>query len=230
MAYTEYSVYRRYIESQKKEYEKAIIDIYEIINRLKQGIKPTPTTFLKLEKDVRIEGRIKSFKSAMKNDLKDMKALDDCFGIRIIADSTKDIIIIKEIMKRLSNYKLKIALGDTVSDETIFKVLEEKNHAKRTNTKYNAVHHISVRNPNNVNSPLIEIQYWDKETEERCTYGDLNHSGYKHIQDKVQEAKDGRIGIEIPEYYEFDDDGFLHILSKEEAINKMFPELIEVER
>ena len=30
MAYTEYSVYRRYIESQNKEYEKAIIDIYEI--------------------------------------------------------------------------------------------------------------------------------------------------------------------------------------------------------
>ena len=229
MAYASYSVYKRYINSQKKEYEQAIIDIYEIIEKLKEGIK-IDSTELKVDDKVRVEGRIKAFKSAIKNDLKDMKALDDCFGIRIIADNSGDAIMIQQIMKRLSNPKLREALGDSISEDTIFRVVEEKNHAQRLATKYNATHHISVRNPKNINSPLIEIQYWDKETEERCTYGDLNHTGYKHIQGKIQEAKSGKIGIEIPEYYEFDEEGYLYKLDKVEAIRKMFPELIEIER
>ena len=32
MAYEEYSLYKRYIEAQRDDYELAIIEIYEIIN------------------------------------------------------------------------------------------------------------------------------------------------------------------------------------------------------
>ena len=229
MAYEEYSLYKRYIEAQRDEYELAIIEIYEIINKLIDGIK-VRNEILKISDNVRVEGRIKSFKSAFKNDLRDSKALDDCFGIRIIADNIKDASIIRQVIKRISNSRLRKLLGDAVSEDSVFKIIKEKNHAKRINTNYDAIHQIAIRNPKESSSPLIEIQYWDKKTEERCTCGDLNHSKYKHIQGRFEEIKNGRIGIEIPEYYEFDEEGNLFVLDKEQAILKMFPEMVDVER
>lgn len=229
MAYDEYSLYKRYIESQKDEYELAIIEIYDIINRLIDGIT-VGKELLKINDNVKVEGRIKSFKSAFKNDMRDSKALDDCFGIRIIADNITDMNLIRQVIKRIGNPKLRALLGDAIRGDSLFKIVKEKNHAKRVNTNYNAIHQIAIRNPKEHSSPLIEIQYWDKETEERCTYGDLNHTNYKHVQGKFEEVKNGKIGIEIPEYYEFDEDGNIYKLDKEQSIYKMFPEMVDVER
>ena len=71
------------------------------------------------------------------------------------------------------------------------------------------------------------MQYWDKELEKRCTYGDLKHDTYK--SEKYIEAINGEIGKELPEYYEFDKSGKMIMLSKEQAIKKMFPNVLERE-
>lgn len=228
MAEDRYSTYRRYINEQKNEYEKAIIEIYKIIQRLQKGIS-IGSKSLKIKGNVEVEGRIKSFQSAFKNDRIDSKTLDDCFGIRIIGENMIEMSVIQQIIKRLSSPILRRALGDMIDEESSFKIVKEKNHAERLETNYNAIHQILVRNPENPNSPLIEVQYWDKETERRCLYGDLNHISYKKVEKDKQELKEkeikqGKIGVEIPEYYCFDSEGHLHILDKANALKKLFPE------
>ena len=219
MAVDRYSIYRDYIEAQKEEYEKAIIEIHRIIQELRKGIVIN-NKIIKIKGDVKVEGRIKAFKSAFKNDRTDSKALDDCFGIRIVADNTVELFFIKEIMKRLSNPEIKRMLD--IEDNVNYKIQKEKDHAERQETNYNALHQIIVRNSQNPVSPLIEVQYWDKELERRCTFGDLKHDTYK--SEKYLETINGGIGRELPEYYEFDESGELVLLSKEQAIKKMFPE------
>ena len=225
MAIDRYSIYRQYIEEQRAEYERAIIEIHEIVQKLRDGIIINGKK-IKIKDAVKVEGRIKAFDSAFKNDRTEKKKLDDCFGIRVVTENKLSAIVIKEIIRRLNNSDIRKAL--CMADGADYNVEEEKNHAKREGTEYNAVHQIITRSTENEMSPLIEIQYWDKELEERCTYGDLSHGGYK--KEKLKEVMNGMIGKELPEYYDFDGNGKLKILSKEEAIKKMFPKEEEKER
>lgn len=227
MAEDRYSIYRGYIEAQKREYEKAIIQIYQIIQKLENGII-IENKKISIKGKMEVEGRIKAFKSAFKNDKKKEKALDDCFGIRVIGENEIEVKAVQQIIKRLGNAKVRKALGDSLFEDTTFKVVEEKNHAERLETKYNAVHQIAIRNEQDLNSPLIEIQYWDEETQRRCLYGDLNHIQYKKVSKeelkaKQEEVENGEIGMELPEYYCFDENGNLQVLDKKQALKKMFP-------
>lgn len=233
MADGRYSIYRGYIETQRTEYEKAIIQIYQIIQKLKEGIVIGDKK-IRVKGSLEVEGRIKAFMSAFKNDKTKSKALDDCFGIRVVGKNAIEVKLVQQILKRMKNPKIREALGDTIFDDSNFAVIREKNHAERVETNYNAVHQIVVRNEEDLNSPLIEIQYWDEETKDRCLYGDLSHIKYKKVAEKdikmkKQEMEEGEIGKELPEYYCFDKNGKLYVLNKEEALKKLFPYEDELE-
>ena len=123
-----------------------------------------------LEQDVEVWGRLKSFKSAYENYQK--KAIDDCFGIRIIAQNDGDL---EKVRKQI---------------EKLFVVDQTKDHRKKSASKYNAIHEmvhldskfINAHNMKEELIPAVEIQYWNNELEEMCETGEISYSKYKHIE------------------------------------------------
>lgn len=156
--------YQRFIEHQQKGYEITASMIgYAIQKMQSQGI---------IREDVKVSGRIKGFFSAKCNSEK--KALDDCFGIRIVAEEEDFKKILVELNK-------------------VLKVDKIKDHRKRKETKYTGIHTmvhlrdeiIEKLNMSSVYFPEIEIQYWTPQLEKQCTEGDLAHVKYK--QDNLNE-------------------------------------------
>lgn len=166
--------------------------------------------------NVQIKGRLKSFKSARENYSK--KAIDDCFGIRIIAEKTEDLEAIRRQL------------------EKILVIEQTKDHRNKRETLYDAVHqmaHIDSRyiEANNLDPeifPIIEIQYWSKELEIICSKGELAYSKYKKRNvDKIMEtyAKNPYdVYANLPTCYEINGNK-IRILSAEETLATIYPEL-----
>lgn len=205
-------LYEDYIETQTRGYEFSLGIIGFAIEKMQERKLISP--------DVKITGRIKSFKSAYSNYEKNKK-IDDCFGMRIIADDGN----LKKIREELNK---------------VLTVSSTKDHGKITNTNYNAIHqmaHINNEYADAVKTiqrdliPLIEIQYWNKETEQQCFSGNLSYAHYKHrdldaIIQKYKENPDGMFD-ELPVYYEIEG-STVKQLTKEETLIKLYPEIREM--
>lgn len=205
--------YEEKIENKRKGYELTARMIGYTIQKMKEASL--------ISGDVKVTGRLKSFKSASENYKK--KAIDDCFGIRIIANKPEDL---EAIRKEIEN---------------IFVVEKTKNHREKSKTGYNAVHqmvHIDNRyiNENHLNPnifPIIEIQYWEEELERMCISGELSYSKYKKrdVTKIAQQYKENPYYIyeNLPIYYEINGNS-LRRLSKEETLIKIYPEIELIEQ
>ena len=147
--------YNSFIERQRVGYEMTATMIGYIVEKMKNANI--------ISNEVSISGRIKSFKSAYENTGK--KAVDDCFGIRIIGPMD-DLRKIQAVI------------------ESEFTVDATKDHSRKVNSSYNAIHEMlhmkrkyaSKSGVNYETFPEVEIQYWDEELREKCVYGELAYS------------------------------------------------------
>lgn len=203
--------YNSKIEDKRIGYEKTVAMIGYIVQKMQEaGI---------VNGEVTINGRIKSFKSAYENAGK--KAVDDCFGLRIIAPKG-DLERIMEELKRI-----------LVVDST-------KDHSQKKNTPYNAVHqmvHMDKRyaEANGIDLeefPEVEVQYWDEEMKQKCLLGELSYANYKKrdlvaILKRLDEEPEAALN-DLPICYEIKGNN-VRVLSKDEALYKLYPEIRELE-
>lgn len=207
----EKSSYDDFINQQRQGYETiAKIVGYTVEKMQANGM---------VSADVKITGRIKSYKSVFENSKK--KVVDDCFGIRIIA-SKEDI---KRIRKEL---------------EQILEIQQTKYHRANAIKKYNAVHqmvdipktYISKRNISYELFPVVEIQYWDIQNANLCIDGELSYAHYKKKDlqriltkylNNPQDVLDG-----LPIYYDICGTTVKQ-LSPEETLYRVYPEIKQLE-
>ncbi len=203
--------YYEYIEQRRRGYEITAAMIGYIVQKMQDASR--------ISNKVLISGRIKSFKSAYDNIGK--KAVDDCFGLRIIGDYDDLVKIEKELREIL------------VVDAT-------KDHRKKTDTKYNGIHKIVHMNSKYAQNngmqpemfPEIEIQYWDEETKQKCLYGELSYANYKKRDLlAIIEGLDNdpeTVYMNLPMCYDIQGNN-IRLLSHKEALYKLYPEIQELE-
>ena len=199
--------YDSYINSQKKGYEITAKIIGHVIKRLEQAGY--------ISADVQVTGRIKSFRSTYENTNK--KKVDDCFGIRIVG-TNEDLIAIKNQL------------------EKILVVTQTKDHRKKKDTAYNGIHQMAYLQKQYAdhsricyeNFPLIEIQYWSRETQRRCMNGDLKYANYKKgdYKEFMEELKErGTKDLnDLPEYYEIIGNKIIE-LNSIDTLYKLYPDI-----
>ena len=203
--------YNSFIERQRVGYEMTATMIGYIVEKMKNANI--------ISNEVSISGRIKSFKSAYENTGK--KAVDDCFGIRIIGPMD-DLRKIQAVI------------------ESEFTVDATKDHSRKVNSSYNAIHEMlhmkrkyaSKSGVNYETFPEVEIQYWDEELREKCVYGELAYSKYKSkdlidILNRLEKDRE-RVLLDLPVFYMIEGREITRI-SKQEALYKMYPEIEEIE-
>ena len=201
--------YRQYIEEQTEGYEIiAKIIGYTVERMAQEGL---------IDSDVKISGRLKSFKSTFENDRR--KGIVDCFGVRIVAKDEKDkVTIMQEIEKVLTVHKTRI-------------------HGTDGKERYKGIHHLVSMNEQyitdnerarGINNPLDEVQYWTNEQEKMCVGGELAYSKYKkkdlgsilELYRKDPEA----VYSKLPICYEIKGNS-ARVLGKQEALFKIYPEI-----
>lgn len=203
--------YTSYIEQKRPYYEMLARMIGYIVKRMQEEGR--------ILGKVKITGRLKSFKSASENESK--KAIDDCFGIRIIAESEVDLDRIEAEIAKLLDVK------------------KTKNHKKDTRTPYDGIHQMvgipqkyaDINNLNSSDFPIIEVQYWTEALERKCVSGELAYSKYKS-KDLIKIAEiyksNPKIVFEnLPICYEILGNSIKR-LSDEEALFKTYPELKDI--
>lgn len=201
--------YESNIRSKQKGYEVTVKIISTAIQRMMDSAV--------ISGDANVCGRLKSFKSAYENISKGKK-LDDCFGIRIIAGTEKEL---EEIRNTLN---------------AVMSVEKSKNHKTNSATKYDALHQMARVNPeiakaNNMDLndfPVVEIQYWTRAIEHDCVDGELAYSRYKKrdmkkIWDAYNKFPEKVLEL-LPTFYEASE-GKIYKLSPEQALSKMYPEI-----
>lgn len=208
------------IENLRKKYENRLRKYkngYEAIAKI------IGYTILKMKQrgqitgEAKITGRLKSFKSVEENYKN--KSIDDCFGIRVIAENDSDL------------QKIKAEL------EKIFIVEKTKDHRKKQGTKYNGIHEIVQMNPAYIERmrgigieecPKIEIQYWNEDLEKKCINGELAYSKYKNRDiEQILETYRKRpyqLYSNLPTYYEIRGNK-IRMLSAEETLRRVYPEI-----
>lgn len=208
-------VYNQDIASQTQGYEITAKLIGYVIQKMKaEGI---------ISGNVKITGRIKSFRSAYENYKLKGKVIDDCFGIRIIAQGEEDL---SKIEQELRNFL------------TIYR---EKKHGDPNEKGYNAIHHMAYLSDKYVEGkeisrglfPVVEIQYWTEDLERMCNTGELAYSRYKDrdiskIKKKYEEDPQSVLKG-LPTYYKILGNS-VSILSREETLYTMYPELLEEDK
>ena len=203
--------YNSFIERQRKGYEMTAAMVGYIIERMQEAGM--------ISEDVCICGRIKSFKSAYENTGK--KAVDDCFGLRIMG-SKEDLEKIEQELRQM-----------LIVDITNY-------HRKKKNTSYNAIHemvHIRAKYMGNSGIepetfPEIEVQYWNDEVREKCVDGELSYAKYKSkdLLDIIERLNTNREQTlnDLPVFYEIKGRE-IKKLSKVATLYKMYPEIRQME-
>ena len=203
--------YNSFIERQRVGYEMTAAMIGYIVEKMKRANIVSGY--------VSVSGRIKSFKSAYENTGK--KAVDDCFGIRIIGP-----------MEDLKKIQAEI--------EKNFKVDATKDHSRKANSSYNAIHemlhmHAKYTANSGINPetfPEVEIQYWDEELREKCLYGELSYANYKSkdliaISERLENDRENVLS-DLPVFYTIEGNKIKR-LSKQDSLYKMYPEIKRIE-
>lgn len=207
--------YIQYIMEQKKGFIAFINFIGNLVNELyRQG---------KISEWFEIRARIKSLDSAIHNDTEENgKALDDVFGMEIIAGNQEEL---KEIKKKLEQYT---------------KTVKEKNHNKQNGYK---AHHISIDLNDDVrgqtklfygiernNIPLLEVQLKTVEDALKCLEGGTaDHTTYKKTnkQEIQRKFNKGELTFKnnVPLMWvgNAKTEGKMKQLSLRDTIKKMYP-------
>ncbi len=192
-----YSLYSDYTTMQKQGFIYMIQLIDKYITQLQEEGE--------LTNNVKINARIKSAESALRND--EMKALDDVFGIEILAGNENAL---KKIIKKL--------------DEN-FMCTKEKKHDKTNG--YKAVHKsMTLQEANGTNIPLVEIQFKTFAVKENSTSGNATHIEYKNqSKEDIQKMfEDGEFNEHnLPIMYKVDENHKIRILDMNETIKELYP-------
>lgn len=203
-----YLLYSDYITNQKRGFIETIKIVDKLITDLQDNGE--------LTEYVKINARIKSTESALKNDDKKNKALNDAFGMEIIAGTESAL---KRIMDKLEEY-MRVRKENPINKDNgyvaMHKImdLEKEAYTKLAtgNVPYNEV-------------PLIEIQFKTFEVKENATSGPANHWEYKgETREQIQAMYD-RNGFNehnLPIMYAVENHK-IRILSKQETIRKLYP-------
>lgn len=203
-----YLLYSDYITNQKRGFIETIKIVDKLITDLQDNGE--------LTEYVKINARIKSTESALKNDDIKNKALNDAFGMEIIAGTESAL---KRIMDKLEEY-MRVRKENPINKDNgyvaMHKImdLEKEAYTKLAtgNVPYNEV-------------PLIEIQFKTFEVKENATSGPANHWEYKgETREQIQAMYD-RNGFNehnLPIMYAVENHK-IRILSKQETIRKLYP-------
>ena len=176
--------YNSFIERQRVGYEMTAAMIGYIVEKMQRANI--------VSGNVSVSGRIKSFKSAYENTGK--KAVDDCFGIRIIGP-----------MEDLKKIQAEI--------EKNFKVDATKDHSRKANSSYNAIHE------------MLHMHA-------KCLYGELSYANYKSkdliaISERLENDRENVLS-DLPVFYTIEGNKIKR-LSKQDSLYKMYPEIKRIE-
>lgn len=200
--FKKFQLYGEYVSTQRPGFEKIMNLINDWINELKEDGS--------VSEYVEIRARIKAVESAIYND--NRKALDDVFGMEVIAATEEELQII-------SNKILES-----------FQVIREKNHDKSNG--YKAQHKLIELNHEICsdlemdNMPLVEIQFKTLEVAIKSSSGSAAHTLYKgETKESVQAKYDGNVlkkSINVPVMW-VSKEGKMVEISLEETLKKMYP-------
>lgn len=198
--------YNKYVMQQRKQFEKIMNYICDIINELKD--------YGEISEYTEVRARIKAAKSALSND--GVKSLDDTFGMEIITITEHEMeIVMKKIYEFMS-------------------VQKAKDHDKPNG--YKAKHRImtfkkvelgriEIDEENFDVVPMMEVQFKTFETLMRCLKGPAEHTVYKgEKKEIIQEKFDNNeySVFEVPIMW-ISKNGQMKMLTKEETLKKMYP-------
>lgn len=203
-----YSLYSDYTTNQKRGF----IEIIKLIDRCVLEMQNDG----ELTEYIKINARIKSAESALKNDDTDNKALDDVFGIEILAGNKEAL---KKIIDKLEQY---------------LDVIKERKHNK--DNGYEAVHRtlnlkrdmwekLGTRSIPYTEIPIVEFQFKTFEVKENSVSGPANHWEYKgETKEEIQQKYDRKEFNEhnLPIMYTVENHR-IRILSKQETLRELYP-------
>lgn len=206
-----YKDYLEDINRYRPEFEDTVQEVYNIITEKNVEIK-------------QLEARIKSYKSFTNNlyesdnELKP-KNLDDCFGIKIMLNDDEEI---KKVLEKLK--------------ESGYKIRNMKDHKKKVNTNYNAIHaifefkgstipfEIQLRTPQRAEGRLPHDLY--KVTGHKRTVTDSDRlkvlEQFINLAKRKMNGEYSSVMSEIPIGYKIEDGKLVQINSKE-IVRNLFP-------
>lgn len=134
----------------------------------------------KISDDIKLLARVKGMDSALINDIKDGKALDDIFGVKIVAPTPECILLIAKSIEE-KGFKLNLVKVTSKGDSEysdIFKTNYKNIKIKTRDDGYEAFQ-MMIYNPASYTNPLIELLFRTTSMEYECNYGKFSHAGYK---------------------------------------------------
>lgn len=204
-----YSLYSDYTTDQKKGFVELIKLIDECITMLQQEGE--------LSDYVKINARIKSAESALANDTRESKVLDDVFGVEILAGNENAL---RKILNKLEMYMT--SKRENIHDKpngykAIHRVMNLK---EKTFLNMKSKSSISYDN-----IPMIEVQFKTFEVKENAVSGSANHLHYKgQTKEEIQRIFDNNGFNEhnLPIMFTIENHK-IRILSKQETIRDLYP-------
>ena len=203
--------YNKYIGQQQEQFEKVMNFVNKLIMRLKDEAR--------ISEYIEFRARIKSARSAIVND--EVKALDDVFGMEIIATTDHELdTIYNELKKWMTTTKTK-------------KHNKPNGYKANHYTMYfnsDKIHILGIADKDCEYVPIIEYQFKTFETLIKSSEGGTaEHSIYKgkNKQEIQQKYDKGEYDVfELPTMW-VSKDGEMIMLTPEKTLKKMYPFLRE---
>lgn len=134
----------------------------------------------KISDDIKLLARVKGMDSALLNDIRDGKALDDIFGVKIVAPTPECILLIAKAIAE-EGFKLNLVKVTGKKDSEFLKIFRSNYNDIKPKIRedgYEAFQ-MMVYNPDSEKNPLIELLFRTTSMEYECNYGKFSHAEYK---------------------------------------------------
>lgn len=203
-----YSLYSDYTTNQKQGF----LEIIKLVDRCISELQDDG----ELTGYVKINARIKSAESALRNDDIEDKALDDAFGMEILAGNENAL---KKIATKLEEY-MNVRREKKHDKENGYKATHRMLDLKKTMFERLHLNGVSFQN-----IPMIEVQFKTFEVKENATSGPANHMEYKgKTKEEMQAIYDNNGFTEhnLPIMYTIENHR-IRILNKQETIRDLYP-------
>ena len=203
-----YSLYSEYTTNQKRGFVEIIKLVDKCITKLQEEGE--------LTEYVKINARIKSAESALKNDDIDNKTLDDVFGIQILAGNKEALRKILEALQQVLSVTKEHRHNKKNGYEALHKTMDLKRRMweelGNTGIPYEEL-------------PVVEFQSKTFAVKENSVSGPANDWEYKgETKEDIQEMYDRNEFNEhnLPIMYT-EENHRIRILSKEETVKALYP-------
>lgn len=203
-----YSLYSDYTTEQKRGF----IEVLKLVDKCIRILQEEG----ELTEYIAINARIKSAESALRNDDKSNKPLNDVFGIEIVAGNERAL---EKIMNRL----------DEIMNVTRYKKHDKDNGYKATHKimelKREFFEKLEQDNLIYDHVPMVEFQFKTFAVKENATSGNANHWKYKAENKEEIQAKYDRNEFNehnLPIMYTIEGHR-IRILNKQETIKAVYP-------